>query len=79
MGTVKYFKATKKTNRFNENQKVWIRHEFANHLWLFFKYRGKGRCIEGICDKFSNFVGEIKTIDVDDNFADRIHGNFKGV
>ena len=71
---VKYFKSKKQTKRFRENQKVWIRYEYGNHLQLFFKWRGNGRWVTGICDKFAPFVGEIKTIDVDESFAKRIHG-----
>ena len=71
---VKYFKSTAKTNRFKQNQKVWVRYEFANHLDLFFRWRGNGRWVTGTCDKFAPFVGNIKAIDVDNSFADRIHG-----
>lgn len=76
MAKVQYFKSIKKTNRFNKNQKVWIRYNFANHLYLFFRWRGNGRWINGICDKLAPFVGKIKTIEVDDIFANRIN-NYK--
>ena len=72
MREVQYFKAVKSTNRFRENQKVWIRQDFANHLWIRFKYRGKGRYVNGTIDRLAPAVGELKTIEVDDEFGDRI-------
>ena len=69
---VKYFKTTKQTKRFNKNQKVWITLECANHLYVKFKYRGKGRYVNGTVDKFAKYIGEIKTIEVDKNFASRL-------
>jgi hypothetical protein len=72
MTKVKYFKAQRRTNRFNENQKVWIRMEYANHLEIYFRWRGKGRYVGGTIDKFASAVGEIKEIDVDDFFAKRV-------
>jgi len=74
MREVQYFKAAKQTHRFNENQKVWVRCNLANHLEIWFKFRGKGRYVTGTADKFALYVGEIKTIKVDDDFADRIEG-----
>ena len=47
---VQYFKAAKRTHRFNENQKVWIRHTFSNHMEVWFKWRGKGRYVSGLVD-----------------------------
>lgn len=70
--TVKYFKATKNTNRFRQNQNVWITSEFANHLYIRFKYRANGRYVNGIADKFAPYVGEIRSIDVEKSFADRL-------
>ena len=70
---VKYFKSRRRTNRFNKNQKVWIEHEYANHLAIRFRWRGKGRYVSGIIDKFSSAVGELKEIEVADGFAERIH------
>lgn len=69
MCTIKYFKAAKKTKRFNMNQKVWIILECANHLYIRFKYRGKGRYVNGVVDKFAKCVGEIKSIKVSKDFA----------
>ena len=71
---VEYFRSLKRTNRFNEKQKVWISHNFPNHLYIWFKWRGKGRYVRGVIDKFEKYIGEIKEIDVDDNFANRIKG-----
>ena len=76
MSKVEYFKAAKRTNRWNENQKVWVRHRFANHLWVWFKWRGKGRYVSGVVDRFANCVGEINEIEVDDSFARRIAGPY---
>jgi hypothetical protein len=68
---VQYFKSTRKTHRFNENQKVWISFNYANHLSIYFRFRGKGRWVGGIIGKFHSSVGEIKTIEVEYNFAKR--------
>ena len=69
---VKYFKAQRQTHRFRKNQKVWIRLEFANDLWIRFRWRGSGRYVDGVIDKFAKEVGELKEIDVDEAFAKRI-------
>ena len=69
---IEYFKATKKTRRFNKNQKVWISLNCANHLYINFKWRGKGRYVRGIIDKHIPTVGEIKEIEVDKIFGERI-------
>ena len=81
MKTVEYFKASRQTPRFNKNQKVWIRLNAANYLEIRFKFRGKGRYVNGYIDKWSNngqsinpVIGEIKAIEVDDDFAARIYG-----
>lgn len=72
MATVEYFKAARRTNRFNANQKVWIRLNSQNHLWIRFKWRGRGRWVNGIVGKNNPSVGEIRQIEVDDDFALRI-------
>lgn len=77
MATVRYFKAQKETHRFNKNQRVWIRAKFANHSLVWFKWRGKGRFVNGVIDNFAPYVGEIKTIEMDEDFAKRIHGEWK--
>jgi len=69
---VQYFKAQEKNNRFNKCQKVWIKLNCANHLLIYHRWRGNGRYVEGTIDKFSPLVGEIKSIDVDANFEERI-------
>lgn len=69
---VEFFKSAKKTHRFNKNQKVWVAFNFANHLWVWFRWRGNGRYVHGTIDKFSPAVGEIKSITVDSSFAQRI-------
>jgi hypothetical protein len=74
MSAVQYFKAQKQTNRFRQNQRVWVRADCGNHLKLFFRWRGSGRYVSGVEDKFSPVVGEIKTIEVDESFANRING-----
>ena len=66
-----YFKAKKSTHRFRENQKVWIQHNFGNHMMIRFKWRGSGRYVTGTIDKFATCVGEIKTIEVDEDFYNR--------
>ena len=81
---IKIFKAQKQTKRFNKNQKVWITKEFENHLYVRFKYRGKGRYVNGILDKF-NKVGDnyndiigkdgFKEIDISENFYNNIMNN----
>ena len=69
---VQYFKAQKQTRRFKKNQKVWIELHCANHLYIWFKWRGRGRYVSGVVDKFAKCVGEIKEIEVNDDFAKRI-------
>lgn len=69
---VEYFKASKTTKRWNVNQKVWVRYRFANHLYVWFKFRGSGRYVSGVVGRFSSAVGEIKSIEVSDSFGKRI-------
>ena len=71
---IEYFKSKFSTIRFNKNQKVWIRFNHPNHLDIFFKWRGNGRYVSGMCDKYAPYVGEIKKIEVDEPFAKRIKG-----
>jgi hypothetical protein len=75
MKNVEYFHAAKQTHRFNENQKVWVSLNCANHMYIYFKWRGKGRYVSGVIDRFDKSIGEIKSIDVDDAFAERIEGS----
>jgi hypothetical protein len=69
---IKYFKTTKQTNRFSKNQKVWVVSEQANHLYIVFNYRGKGRYVKGVADKFAKYVGDLKEIDIQPSFAKRL-------
>ena len=75
--TIKYFKAAKNTRRFRFNQQVWIVHEYANHMDIVFRWRGKGRYVSGVIDKFSPCVGEIKTIEVVETFIHKIYKTLK--
>lgn len=77
MREVKYFRAIKQTHRFNKNQKVWIRCGYGNHMHVWFKWRGKGRYVSGVIDRFAKCVGEIKKIPVDEAFANRIEGDYR--
>lgn len=72
---VQYFKATKQTHRFNKNQRVWIRLHSGNSLYIWFKWRGSGRYATGIIGTNHPSVGEIKTIEVSDDFARNIKGS----
>ena len=71
---VQYFKAQEQTHRFNLNQKVWISLRCANHLYIYYRFRGKHRYARGVVDRWSKPVGELKTISVSDNFAERVYG-----
>jgi len=77
MKTVQYFRATRKSNRFNQGQKVWIRLRFGNHFWVWYKFRGKGRKVSGMIDADNSAIGPIKTIEVSDKFAERIEGMYR--
>lgn len=77
---VKMFKAQKQTHRFNKNQKVWVTCEFANHLYIRFKFRGKNRYVDGVIDKWATgegynpVIGEggLKEIEVNESFFKRL-------
>jgi hypothetical protein len=70
---IEYFKAAKQTHRWNANQKVWVVFKFANFLKVRFKWRGKGRYVNGLVARWNNpAVGELKKIEVTDEFANRI-------
>lgn len=71
--TVKMFRATKRTPRFNKNQKVWVCRRSDNFLSICYKYRGSGRYVHGKIDQFSPIIGTLATVEVDVEFADR-HG-----
>ena len=72
MTDLQLFKAQKSTRRFNKNQNVFVSLLCANHIYIYFKYRGSGRYVRGIIDRFSPIVGDIKTIEIDDGFSKRI-------
>jgi hypothetical protein len=63
---VQYFKVAKPTHRWRDGQKVWIKIAYANHLLVRFKWRGRGRMVNGTVDRFSPAVGEIKTIELEE-------------
>lgn len=70
---VEYFRAQKQTHRFRKNQKVWISYNYDNHLDIYFRWRGKGRYVRGTMSKDQDSViGEIKSIEVSEEFAKRI-------
>ena len=77
MVEVQYYKARKRTRRFNSNQKVWVSYSHANHLNIYYRFRGNGRYVRGSIGRWSEPVGELKTIEVDDEFAKRIHKTAK--
>jgi hypothetical protein len=76
---VKMFKAKKQTKRFRKNQKVWVTKSFANYAYIRFKWRGNGRYVNGVIDKwnwsakanFNTSIGEegFKEIMVSKSFA----------
>ena len=84
---VKYFKAKKNTKRFKKGQKVWIRHEYANHLQVFSKWLGSGRYTESTLDKWdwsskkinwNELIGDdgLSEMEVDDKFGKKIINRF---
>jgi hypothetical protein len=79
MVKVEMFKAKKQTKRFNKKQDVWVTFNCANHLYIRFKYRGKGRYVNGIIDKWNTsgtklneVIEEIKSIDISEEFHKRL-------
>ena len=74
MALVKMFKATRATRLINANQRVFVSFNHANHMDIYFKVRGRGRYVHGVIDKGSSAVGEIKEIEVADDFAERVSG-----
>lgn len=80
MAFVKMFKAAKQTRRFNLNQDVWVSFQYSNHLRVRFRYRGKGKWVDGLLKtKATNYqdwnpiIGEsgLRKIEVSDEFARR--------
>ena len=77
MKKIQYFKALKNTKRFRKNQKVWVCIRHANHLEVYSKWRGKGRYTYSTLDRWdSGVVGELKEIEVDDEFHKRVMSKF---
>lgn len=74
---LRFFKAQKQTKRFRKNQKVWVVHDFSNHLHIRFKWRGKGRYVIGIISKDSQVIGEMREIEVANDFGCRVLGLLK--
>ena len=82
MALIKMFKAQKDTKRFRANQKVWVSHDCGNHAYIRFKWRGRGRYVNGVIAKWSEAnsvtwnptIGDVgfHEIEVDDAFAERI-------
>jgi len=66
---VKMFKAQRDGYRYNKNQKVWIVQEHANYYQVTHKFRGRGRYIKSKIDKTSSIVGDIKEVQVKEDFA----------
>ena len=73
---VQYFKAQKRTHRFNKNQKVWVSYRMGNCLDIYYRFRGRHGYVYGTIDRWSKPVGELKTIDVHEDFARRILGGW---
>lgn len=79
---IKMFKAQKQTKRFRKNQKVWVVLDCANHAYIRFKWRGSGRYVNGVIDKWNSTqkanwntaIGEggFKEIEISDDFGNRL-------
>lgn len=81
MNKVKYFKVRQNTKKFKKNQKVWVTRECANHLYIVFRWRGKGRWVSSIISKYdssytnlNSAIGNngIKEMEVTNDFYDRV-------
>lgn len=81
---IKAFTAKKDTNRYRKGQKVWVLNDFdfGNHCYVVFKWRGNGRYVKGVQDKWScnkktewlEVIGEdgFKEMEVEKDFHDRL-------
>lgn len=78
-----FFKAQKNNNRFKKNQKVWVTMNGANNAHIRFKFRGTGRYVNGVINKWDDSLkpikwntvigeGGFKEIEVEEEFANRI-------
>lgn len=65
---IEYFEADQ-SPRFKQGQKVWIESNQANHLQVFYKYRGKGRYVSGLISKGGI---NIKKMNITQQFYNRI-------
>jgi len=81
MAMIKMFKSNKTTKSINLNQDVWVVNDYANHLDIRYKFRGKGRYVNAIIDKwnhkgtsYNQIIGEngLKEIEVDEEFYLRL-------
>ena len=69
MKIIESFKSPKRINRFNKGQRIWIQYKFANHSYVIYKYRNRGRWVKGIIDNIF-FEGQTQQFEVDDRFYD---------
>ena len=78
---IQMFKAQYDTKKFRKNQKVWVKMDMGNYIWIRFRWRGKGRYITmSMCKWASNWNGwhpvigdnGLKEIEVPDEFGKRI-------
>ena len=77
MRKIQYFKAQKDTKRFRKNQKVWVCWRLNNHLEIYSKWRGSGRYTYSTIDRWDNkAVGELKEIEVTDEFYKKVMSKF---
>jgi hypothetical protein len=71
MKQIESFKAHKKTNRFNKNQRIWIQNNFGNHCHIVYKYRNNGRWVKGIINN-EWFNRKTQKFEVKDDFYNMI-------
>jgi len=76
MKKITYFKATKDSNRFNKNQKVWVICYSSNHSDICFKWRGKGRYVTGVINHDCKSMGKLKRMDIADDFFYRLANKY---
>jgi len=74
MNKIRLFKTTRRTARFNANQKVWILKRRDSYYEIRFKYRGKGRYVGGRIDVCSKIIGDVREIEVSEEFIHRLYG-----
>lgn len=74
MPEVEFFISQKESRRFKKGQKIWIRNNCTNYLDIWFKWRKKGRYVQGRIDKLSPCVGTIRSIEVNEKLFNRVKG-----